>query len=66
MRTLGVDFLKLRDLALELEVHPTTIRRYIDQGKIDAVKVGKCYVISKENFEKFLNGNTRQRITENG
>jgi len=33
-----------------------TVRRYLRQGKIKAVKIGQRWYISNKNLDKFLNG----------
>lgn len=39
-----------------IDVSERTIRNYIKAGKIKAVKVGNKYIISEDNYMKFING----------
>lgn len=44
------------DIAQDLGVTERTIREYIKNGKIKAVKVGNKYIISEDNYRDFVNG----------
>jgi len=33
-----------------------TVRKYIRKGRIKAIKIGKYYLVSEENLQKFLDG----------
>jgi len=33
-----------------------TVRKYIRQGRVKAIKIGKRYLVSEENLQKFLDG----------
>jgi excisionase family DNA binding protein len=46
--------LTTQDIAELLEMHITTIRRYIREGKIKAIRIGREYRIRREDFEEFL------------
>lgn len=41
-----------------LQVHWQTILNYIKNGKLEAVKLGKGYRITKEALDKFTNQNS--------
>jgi excisionase family DNA binding protein len=46
--------LTTEDIAQYLGYHIETIRLYVRQGKLPAIKVGREYRIRREDFEKFL------------
>jgi excisionase family DNA binding protein len=50
------DLLTVDQLAQILEMHPRTIRRYIREDKLKAVKVGGEWRIRKEDAEVFIGG----------
>jgi excisionase family DNA binding protein len=43
-----IEYLTVQEVALQLKVSPITIRRYIAQGRLAAVKVGRGVRIRKE------------------
>jgi excisionase family DNA binding protein len=47
-------FLKVEDIAQELEVSETTVRSWIREGKIRAGRAGRDYRIPVEEYERFL------------
>ena len=49
----------VREVALQLGVHPETIRRLIHGGRLDAVRVGRVLRVHKDAVDTFL---ARQRI----
>jgi len=48
------ELLTTEDIAQYLGYHIETIRVYIRQGKLPAIKVGREYRIRRDDFEKFL------------
>lgn len=48
------DFYLVGELADKLRVNKMTIYRWIKAGKLPAVKVGKDYRITKEDFERAI------------
>ncbi|PKE20732.1 helix-turn-helix domain-containing protein [Macrococcoides caseolyticum] len=44
------------EVAKMLDCTERTIRNYIKAGKIKAVKMGRKYIISEDNYKKFING----------
>lgn len=48
------DYYTVEELAEKLQVHWQTILNYIRADKLEAIKLGKGYRISKESFEEFL------------
>ena len=45
--------LSIKQVAFILKVHPLTVRRYIKEKKLHAVKVGGNVRVSEEDLEKF-------------
>lgn len=48
------EYYKAIDLAQLLEVNIMTIYRYINDGKLNAYKIGKEFRIIKEDFDSFI------------
>jgi excisionase family DNA binding protein len=48
------DRVSVTDLATALEVHPWTVRRWIKNGELEAVKIGKHRRITRKAVERFL------------
>jgi len=48
------EFFSVQEIAKLLSLSKSTILYYINDGKLKAVRVGKVYVISRENFGNFL------------
>lgn len=40
-----------------LQIHPLTVLRYIKEGKLKAIKLGRVYRIRESEIEKFLDKN---------
>ncbi len=51
------NFLTVEQVAELLQVHWQTVLNYIKSGKLEALRLGKGYRISKEALEKFVNEN---------
>ncbi len=49
-------FYNVEALSGMLFIPVDTVRKYIREGKIKAIKVGKFYLVSIENLDKFLSG----------
>jgi len=49
-------FYNVETLAKMLSVPVQTVRLYIRRGRIKALKIGKFYLVSEENLQKFLDG----------
>ncbi len=56
-----MEFYTPEEIAKVLKVHKNTIYDYIKRGELKALKIGKFYRISKEDFEKFLHKDTKQQ-----
>lgn len=48
------DFYTVKDIAEQLQVKEKAVRFQIKQGKLEASKVMNKYVISAENYKKFI------------
>ncbi len=48
------EFYTVDQVAELLQLNPVTIRRYIEGGKIKAIKVGRVWRISEANLQEFL------------
>lgn len=55
---MAVETYTVEQIAEQLGVSVRTIREYVRDGKIKAVKVGNKYIISEDNFRDFVNGET--------
>lgn len=51
-------FYTVEQIAELLQVHWQTVLNYIKSGKLEAVKLGRGYRISKEALDKFVKQNT--------
>ena len=49
-------FYNVETLAKMLSIPVQTVRLYIRRGRIKALKVGRRYLVSEENLQKFLDG----------
>lgn len=49
-----IEMFNIHETAAVLRVHPETLRRFIREGKINAYKIGRRKLISKEEMEKFI------------
>jgi excisionase family DNA binding protein len=48
------DRVSVVELATALDVHPWTVRRWIREGRLEAVKVGNQRRITRKAVERFL------------
>jgi excisionase family DNA binding protein len=39
-----------------LQIHPLTVLKYINSGKLRAVKLGRVYRVTETSLQKFLEG----------
>jgi len=58
------DFYTVDQLAQILDLHPRTIRRYIRENRLKALKVGGEWRIRKEDAEMFIGGKLKQLNAE--
>ncbi|HEV2344348.1 MAG TPA: helix-turn-helix domain-containing protein [Actinocrinis sp.] len=60
-----MEFLTVRETADYCRVHPATIRRWIDDGTLHAVHVGKGIRIKKHDLDAFTSPEkTRELVTK--
>jgi len=50
----GLKLYNLDELSKILEVNKVTLRGYIQQGRVKAVKVGRTYRVTEEDLKDFL------------
>jgi len=62
---MSTQWLKVEDIARELDLHVNTVRGWIRDGKLKATKVGRDYRIKREDYEKFLQERTTHNDGEN-
>ena len=53
------EFLTVDQLAQMIDMHPRTVRRYIREGKLKAIKVGGEWRIRREDVKMFMDGNAQ-------
>lgn len=51
-----ISFFTTNQLAKILDLSMLTVRRYLREGKIKAVKIGQRWYISNRNLDRFLKG----------
>jgi excisionase family DNA binding protein len=54
--------LSVEQVADRLGLHVRTVRKYIRDGKLDAVRIGKQYRISRETLEAFTGVEAERRV----
>lgn len=59
------NLLSVRQVAFILKVHPLTVRRYIKENKLKALKAGGNVRIEEKELENFKKEVTPQENTEN-
>jgi len=50
----NIQFYDIQEVAKELDVSTRTIRRYIDDGKLTAFKIGNKVKIRPEDLDEFI------------
>lgn len=46
----------LNDVSEMLNIHITTLRKYVKTGRLKATKIGNKYIVSEEHYIEFVNG----------
>lgn len=54
-----MDVMTTNEVAKGLNVDYETVLKLIKTGRLKAIKVGSRYRITKDNYKKFLEGNTK-------
>jgi len=57
---LGVKFYTVREVAKELHKSPSTVRRYIYEGHLGAVQIGRDLLIPEKELFEFLRKNANK------
>jgi excisionase family DNA binding protein len=47
-------FITVEQVAERLQVHPATVTRYINDGRLEAIQIGRNYRIHPEAFNRFV------------
>ncbi|MAH27441.1 MAG: excisionase [Pseudoalteromonadaceae bacterium] len=51
---LGISFYYLNEVAAEFQVNERTVRRWIKDGKLDAMKLGGRWLIAESDIKDFI------------
>lgn len=46
--------LTVNQIAKELQVHPKSVYRWIAQGKLKVIRIGRTVRISEEEYQRFI------------
>lgn len=57
-------FYSVKDVADILDRHPKTIRRWIEAGDLRAIKTGRDWRISRDDFRRFLKDGENTEIAD--
>lgn len=52
----SIEFFTLADLEKILKLSRRTLLKYVGDGRLKGVKIGNRWTVSRENLEKFING----------
>ena len=55
---MSTQWLKVEDIARELDLHVNTVRGWIRDGKLKATRFGRDYRVKREDFDKFVQDRT--------
>ena len=55
---MSTQWLKVEDIARELDLHVNTVRGWIRDGKLKATRFGRDYRVKREDFDKFIQDRT--------
>ncbi len=56
----GTEYLTSREVAEILRIHPRSVTRFIKEGRLGAVKVGKFWRIPREQLDAFIKRGTKR------
>ena len=54
LQVAGLKLYNLDELSKVLKVNKVTLRGYIEQGRLKAIKIGRSYRVSEEDLREFL------------
>lgn len=57
---LGINLYNYEEVAALLGIHPTSITRYVKEGRIKATMIGKVKYISEQEIKNFVLGKGNQ------
>lgn len=60
---LGIKLYTYTEVAALLDIHPTSITRYVKEGRIKATTIGKTKFIPEEEIKNFVLGKVNQAET---
>jgi len=61
---MSTQWLKVEDIAKELDLHVNTVRGWIRDGKLKATRFGRDYRVKREDFDKFIQERTTPGDTD--
>jgi excisionase family DNA binding protein len=61
---MSTQWLKVEDIARELDLHVNTVRGWIRDGKLKATRFGRDYRVRREDFDKFVQERTTPDETD--
>lgn len=61
---MSTQWLKVEDIARELDLHVNTVRGWIRDGKLKATRFGRDYRVKREDFDKFVQERTTPGDTD--
>lgn len=50
----GIEYFTVKDIMEWLPLKATTVKKYLQQGRIQGRKIGKTWFVSRSNFYKYL------------
>ncbi len=56
----------IKETAKKLSVHPVSVRRWVQSGAIDHLKIGKSVRFTQEHIDKFIQVHTVKAKTNYG
>jgi|TARA_Y100000310_G_scaffold112590_1_gene111083 excisionase family DNA binding protein len=59
---LGISFYYLNEVAAEFQVNERTVRRWIKDGKLDAMKLGGRWLIAESDIKEFIKQHTSSTV----
>ena len=51
-----MELITIKNAANQLKVHPNTIRNFIDNGQLRAIKIGRTVRIAQAELDKIVRG----------
>ena len=54
-----MEYLTVQEIAKNLKVHEQTVFRWIREGKLESIKIGRNQRISKEQLDQFIKNQSK-------